>query len=84
MVKLPVQIPLQKKIYVKASFLRDTLGAKKATHVCRRLIKGIFKDEAIKTCTLRGQAPRNCRNEDRKTNSGILHRTAIRAIIGEF
>lgn len=57
------------------------LGAShQASHVARKLMDGVFKSEALITCTITGNAPRTKPRTEAKIFP--LHETARDAIIG--
>lgn len=81
MMLLPVEN--NKTIYVRKSALRDAYcGSSAGTHVCRRLLRGVFKDKAFMECTLRGQTTKKASRQ--KFKNKPLHSVAIKAIKGNF
>lgn len=80
-----VRIPGSKTIYCKSKILTGAMaGSQRATHVCRRLLVGVFTKEAIMTCTIRGQKPRILKKARQSTEVGTLHQIAIAAIKRKF
>lgn len=77
MVLLMDNVYCRKKIWISA------LGNSKAvTHVARRLLQGVFKEEKLLQCTLTGQSPRAQGKERQKEDVECLDRRAKNAIIG--
>lgn len=71
-------------IYCKKKVYDAALGASKAsTHLVRRLIKGVFKEEILLECTATGQAPRGVGRDNQREEIFSLNPRARKAIIGE-
>lgn len=70
-------------IYCRKKILKSALGNSKAvTHIARRLITGVFKEEKLLQCTLSGQPPRAQGKERQKQKVESLDLGAKNAIIG--
>lgn len=59
-------------------------SAKHVTHMARRLIEGVFKNEALLNCTFTGQAPRAQGKERQAQKVVPLNYLAKNAIIGKY
>ncbi|XP_011689957.1 PREDICTED: protein diaphanous homolog 1-like [Wasmannia auropunctata] len=54
----------------------------RATHVARKLLKGVFQKEALLKCTFSGQSPRHMGKDHQILDVSCLHDVAKHAIIG--
>ncbi len=77
-------VHLQNGIFCK-KLVRDMAkgSAKKVTHLARRLMEGVFKDDAIRRCTFTGQTPRAQGKLRQMENIISLDEKAKSAIIGK-
>lgn len=76
---------LQDNIFCKKRTYDYATGSSTiASHLARRLLEGIFKQEAILKSTFSGQSPRAQGRERQQENVECLHNQAKQAIIGNF
>lgn len=74
---------LMNGVYCRKKVWISALGNSKAvTHLARRLIVGVFKEEKLLQCTFTGQAPRAQGKERQKETVECLDLRARNAIIG--
>ncbi|XP_037813769.1 uncharacterized protein LOC119604935 [Lucilia sericata] len=74
-------VHLKDNIYCRKIVYDSALGSSfKASHLARRLIEGVFKLEAILTCTLSGQPPKAQGEERRNQKYGALNGEARKAL----
>jgi len=66
MVHLRNGIFCRKEIYAIGSSYR-------ASHTARKLLKGVFKEEALMKCTFTGQSPRSLGKERQREEVFCLH-----------
>lgn len=72
------------KIFCKSSDYNFAMHAKTSTSMARRLIPGIFKREALLSCTRTGKSAKKQRgNVPKPEQIGSLNVNAINTIVGE-
>lgn len=79
MVLLQNNIFCKKKIYDYA-----TGSSTVSSHLARRFLEGVFKQETLLKSTFSGQSPRTQGRQRQRENVECLHNTAKHAIIGNF
>ena len=76
-------IPLWNGIYCKKKIYDYAVGSShRASHLARKLLEGVFKEEALIKCTFTGQAPRSLGKERQLEEVFCLHNLAKNTIIG--
>ncbi|XP_034944885.1 uncharacterized protein [Chelonus insularis] len=75
-------IELRENIYCRKIILDSAIGgSRKASHIARRLIEGVFKPHALSKCTFTGQSVRSQGRERLQQTTYCLDGTAKKVII---
>jgi len=78
-------IHLRNGIFCKKKIYDYAIGSShRASHIARKLLEGVFKEEALMKCTFTGQSPRSLGKERQREEVFCLHDLAKNTIIGSY